>query len=159
MESGDTSDAKRLAPVFDAPAHLEHGDLVRVWFVEPLGVVTQLPRPLDARLPVARFFTEVMDPALHARKRSLGDKLYYVHDWRNLKSYDTDTRKHLTEWGIAVRKDIRSLEVVLGEDTPSLTRMGVNVAASALRMVGIDLRISRDIHGVVRRLGLRPASD
>ncbi len=159
MSAGlDEPGVPTLPPVFDVPPHLEHRDEVRVWFVEPLGVVTQLPRPLHAKLPTARFFSEVMDPALHARKAALSDKLYYVHDWRNLMAYDTETRKHLTDWGISVRKDIRGLEVVLGDHTPSITRMGINVAASGLRMVGIDLRLSTDIHEVIQRLGLRPAA-
>jgi len=40
-----------------------------------------------------------------------------------------------------------------------MTKMAINVAASTLYLVGVNLKVSDDIHATVERLGLRPRTD
>lgn len=145
-----------VAPVFDVPASLEHPSGLRVWFVEPVGVITQIARPLRADMDAARFLTDEMDPALRALREDPTHRMIFVHDWRLLEGYSTDARKHLTNWGLGLRRDIEALVVVLGDGTSPMARMGINVAASALRLAGIDMSIEEGVGPVVKRLGLRP---
>lgn len=144
------------APVFAAPPHLEHAGVLRVWFTEPIGVVTQIVHPVHADMEMARFFTDQMDPRLRELGGQPTPDFTFVHAWQHLSGYDTPCRRHLTDWGLGLRDHIRSLVVVLGDDTSSLARMGVNVAFSALRLAGIDARLASDIDEVVTRLELRP---
>lgn len=143
-------------PVFDVPPSLEHVSGLRAWFVEPVGVITQIARPLRADMEAARFLTDEMDPALRALRGDSSRRMIFVHDWRLLEGYSTDARKHLTNWGLGLRREIESLVVVLGEGTSPMARMGINVAASALRLAGIDMSIEDGVDQVVARLGLRP---
>jgi len=155
-ERGTPKQAQTVAPVFDVPASLEHPSGPRVWFVEPLGVITQLGRPLRADMDAARFLTDEMDPALRALRDDPSQRMIFVHDWRLLEGYSTDARKHLTNWGLGLRREIEALIVVLGEGTSPMARMGINVAASALRLAGIDMRIEDGVEEVVASLNLRP---
>ena len=146
----------RLPPVFPTPPHMEHPSGLRVWLVRPLGVVTQLSRPVNADMDMARFLADEMNTKLWMLREHAGEKAVFVHDWGNLGHYSTEVRKYLTDWGIRIRRDIAALVVVLSPDTSALARMGISVAATALGLAGISLSLETDVQAVVRKRGLRP---
>lgn len=143
-------------PIFDVPPHLEHPAGVRMWFVEPIGVVTQFHRATHIDLDISQFFSGRMDDQLRDMAPTRDAKVHYVHDWRRVSSYDSAARKHLIDWGVRVRNSFSSLVIVIPEEAPTLVRMGVSVASTSMALVGVNLRMEHDIHEVVRRMALRP---
>lgn len=149
-----------MEPAFTVDPHLVHSKDYAVWFTEPLGIVTQVRAPIFADLAMSRFITDDVYPKLRelaAASHDVGPAKYvFIHDWRLAEGYHADARKHLTEWARSIRGEIGHLTVILGDETPALTRMGVNVAFTAMRMVGVDARSSNDLPRVIAELGLRP---
>lgn len=63
------------------------------------------------------------------RIADLGRPMASFHDWMGMVSYDSVTRKLLTDWSIAHRAQIRASHIALES---RLVRMGVTVANLAL---------------------------
>lgn len=56
-------------------------------------------------------------------------KLLAFHDWQGLLTYESDARKQLTDWGVAIRGKVERVHLLTGS---KLVRMGVAVASIAL---------------------------
>lgn len=65
--------------------------------------------------------------------------LLAFHDWQDVKTYDSETRAKLTDWGYAIRKSVERVHVLVGS---KLVKMGVSVASIVLvgMLVGYDER-------------------
>ena len=131
---------------------------VVAWHTEPWGVVTQLLGPRHADAHLSRFYIH----DLHARVLSLrpdpDTRLSIVHDFSDITGYDRAIRQPVTEWCIARRHEIARAALVL-PPTGRITRMGIQVGASMVRVVGLEFDTVESLGEGVERFGLRPRRD
>lgn len=121
--------------------HHFEDDGLRVWLTRPWGYVSFFERP-RSRLTdrAARFLSgEVRDAVLAVRPA--GARLHVVHDWRNVVGYDSAARAHLVDVVRNTQSELGPCAFLLGENAPSIVRMGVDVAAIALRPLGVDVAV------------------
>jgi hypothetical protein len=144
----------------DVAPHVLHGPSgFRIWFTEPLGILTQIGTQTRADEHMGAVLTGPVTQRLLALRRGPDEKLHFTHEWSRLESYTTQLRADLTKWGVGLRGDIAKLTVVLAPSTTTIVRMGIDVAAVGLRIAGINLDVSYDFRDVQRKLDLRPHRD
>lgn len=144
----------------DVAPHVLHGPSgFRIWFTEPLGILTQLGNQTRADERMGAVLIGPVTQRLLALPRGPDEKLHFTHEWSSLESYTTQVRADLTKWGVGLRNDIARLTVVLSPATSTIVRMGIDVAAVGLRIAGINLDVSYDFVEVQRKLSLRPHRD
>ncbi len=139
-----------------APHVLHVASGFRIWFTQPLGILTQIGETTRADADMGAVLTGPVTEQLMALRGNSTSKLYFTHDWSRMASYSTQVRADMTKWGIGLRSEIERLTVVLSPSTPSIVRMGIDVAAVGLRLAGIGLDVEYDMATVQDRLGLRP---
>lgn len=137
-----------------APHRVHPASGFRLWFTEPLGLLTQVGQRTDADEAVARFIIEAQD---ELDQRGAGKRFVYVHDWRRLTAYTPGARKLMTEWGLSVRARAERIVVALAPQAMVL-RMGVGVATMALQMAGFAVQVVDDVEPTLISLALRPAA-
>lgn len=98
-----------------------HGE-VSTWIVAPGLFASRAAGHIDAELAgkVVATGNEVI--------REYGSLLAF-HDWQNIRTYEGDARKELTQWGIAIRGKVERVHLLTGS---KLVRMGIAVASIAL---------------------------
>ncbi len=116
----------------------EHGQwstergVVTTWLLAPNILVSRVEGYADVQL-----VDHIVDSgnAVVARYGSL----VAFHDWEQISSYESKARTRLTQWGDAIRDDVRSVHILVGS---TLVKMGVNVASLVLgnMLVAYDSR-------------------
>ena len=139
-----------------APPTLVHEPSgLAAWVTEPLGFVTELASTTHLDAAMARFITGPVHDAVYAARAE--EKLLSIHAWSSMSGYDSEARAILTKWATANRGDIARLAVVLPPQR-AIVRMGVQVAATSLRLVGLSVDLSDSITSLVVEHGLRSRS-
>lgn len=129
---------------------------LRVWFTKPLGVLTQVTEQTRGDLAMARFLSGPVTERLFSLRRDVTQKLWFLHEWSAMSGYTKETRAEMTQWGLAIRRDIERIVVCLGPSAPALVRMGVSVASTALTMAGIKLDMTKSMEETLERWEVRP---
>jgi hypothetical protein len=129
---------------------------LRVWFIEPLGILTQVSEQHRADLEMAKFLSGPATERLLELREEADHKVLFVHDWSAMTGYSKETRSEMTRWGLAMRPHAAEIVVHLGPQASSLVQMGVNVASGALRLAGIRVSLETDLEAALRRLGVQP---
>lgn len=146
---------RRFAEIPPTMVHEPSG--MRVWLLEPLGILTQVTEvQTQADLAMAEWLSGPVTETLLAR-RTGSERLVFVHEWSAMAGYTRETRVEMTEWALRIRKHIARVVVHLGPSAPSLVKMGINVASSALLMAGIQLELTTDLDATLAELDLRAA--
>ncbi|MBX3251031.1 MAG: hypothetical protein KF901_27890 [Myxococcales bacterium] len=138
-----------------APHRVHPGSGFRVWFTEPLGLLTQVGEKVDTDESVARFLIAAQGEL--DRRRGGSQRFVYVHDWRRLASYTPGARKLMTEWGLDVRSRTDSIVVALAPQA-KVVRMGVTVAIMALQVAGFSMKVVDELEPTLSALDLRAAT-
>ncbi len=136
-----------------APHRVHSPSGFRLWFTEPLGLLTQVGERTDADDDVARF---IIDAQAELDRQRPTPRLLYLHDWRRLTSYTPGARRMMTVWGLSVRERAESIVIALAPDATAL-RVGVGFAGAALKMVGFSVLVVDDLEATVEARGVRPA--
>ena len=117
------------------PPHLVHAPSgFRVWFIRPIGMLTQVGEQRHAGAEVARFLSVTASAELMRRRRPT-ERLLFIHDWRQLTGYSPEAREIMTRWGISMRDHADRIVLSLAPGA-QMVKMGVSVAAVALQLVG-----------------------
>jgi hypothetical protein len=115
---------------------------LRLWLTHPLGMATQFAPNAHLSVSLSRLIAGPATEALLALHRKEPRPLRFVHDWRNLMSYDSEARLVLTEWALSLGSSrVLRVDVLLGPRTPSFVRMGTAVGQAALAVAGMTLRV------------------
>jgi len=85
-------------------------------------------------LDLTRIVIDVLDP--HIAKGHLV-ALYY--DYEHMTSYDAEGRHLVTNWGIANRKSLRTIDILIGGSR--FVAMGVAAASLAMKVIRLPMRI------------------
>ena len=129
---------------------------MRVWFIEPLGILTQVSEQHRADLEMAQFLSGPVTERLLQLRGDREDKLFFVHEWSAMTGYTKETRSEMTRWGLAMRPLAEEIVVHLGPQASSLVRMGVNVASGALRFAGIRITLADDFESALQARKVGP---
>ena len=135
-----------------APDLVHEPSGMRVWLTEPLGILTQLTEQTAADFEMAKFLSGPVSDRLFALRTTSDQQVLFFHEWSAMTGYGKGVRKEMTDWGLRIRKDIERIVVSLGPEAPSLVKMGVNVAASALTLAGIRLSLVADMDAMLDEL-------
>ena len=119
------------APFADWPIQLEteHGF---VWYAEPGVLITQAHithADLASVLPMSDY-TDSLFSLKRDELTKLGG-LLIIHDWRTVKSYDSDTRKHLIK-RVQDRKRGQVRGVIIAVSLNPFLRTAVQVASAIM---------------------------
>lgn len=90
-------------------------------------------------------------------KGGAGARYRFIHDWREIKSYDTDARLKLIDWGRRLARNIARIDVILPPDAPALVRMAVSGGTMTLTMLGIPCFVRATIEEALSGIDIRPA--
>lgn len=63
--------------------------------------------------------------------------LHYFSDWSLMRSYESDARKTMTDWGREQRTVLKTGTFLCGS---RMVEMGVTVAGAAMAILGIEIR-------------------
>lgn len=126
----------------------------RVWWLEPVGMLTQVGHVVRVEASVADFLSGPVTEALLARRSHEGEPLFIVHEWSRVESYTKATRTKMTQWGLDMRHAARRIFVHLGPRASPLLKMGVSVATGALSLAGVHIRLTDDIGQTLREHGV-----
>jgi hypothetical protein len=137
-----------------APDLVHEASGLRIWAIEPLGILTQIGRVTVTGDAVAEFIATQGQALVDARFAE-GDRIDYFHDWRRLSGYSPGARRIMTEWGMTVRKRTRRIVVALSPQA-AMVRMGVSVATMMLKIAGLDIEVNEDLQPRLDALGVRP---
>ncbi len=107
------------------------------WWVDAPGVYVFLPKPGQLLADDSRKLMEMFSFENLQTRFLEAEKFYFLLNFVNGDSYESDARVAMTEWGRSIEKShFGEALVELNDDTPALVRMGVSSAAAALAIVG-----------------------
>lgn len=139
-----------------APPDLVHpGTGFRMWFVEPLGLITQVGEQTRVGEDLATFLSTEGQAELD-RRRVGTEPFSYLHDWRRLEGYSPGSRKIMTDWGMRVGRDAARIVIALRPQA-KVVRMGVSVATMAMGLAGFRIEMVDSLDDTISKLGLRHA--
>ncbi|HBQ14322.1 MAG: hypothetical protein RLP09_45530 [Sandaracinaceae bacterium] len=139
-----------------APPDLVHaGSGFRIWFVQPLGLITQVGHQARVGEDVARFLSGEGQAELD-RRRVGSERFTYLHDWRRLDGYSPASRKIMTDWGLRVGRDTERIVIALRTQA-KVVRMGVSVATMAMGLAGFQIEMVESLDETIAALELRHA--
>lgn len=142
----ETRDALRtvpdpaLPPLVEPPFRVAADRPISVWFTAPWGFVTHLSEPHRMDVASVRFIVAAWSDGAAAFGVTRKTRLRFVHSWAGLTGYDTVARRNMVEWGLAVRRYVESIDIVLSPDAGSLLRMGASVVETSFAVVGTKIR-------------------
>jgi hypothetical protein len=99
----------------------DRGD-VRVWIPAPGVFVTQARGHMDKTLVM--HIADAGNECVRRHQRLLG-----FHEWSGVRSYDSDARAKLTDWGMRIRKEVDRVHFLVSS---KILRMGIAVASIVL---------------------------
>ncbi len=138
------------------PPHVVHEETgFRVWYLAPLGMLTQVGEVTDAGDSVAEFLSKTAFERLEQR-RSPGDRYVFLHDWRRLTGYTPGARKIMTDWGMRVRAETDRITIALSPGG-KVVKMGVSVATMALQVAGFSVSVVDDLQAIIDEMRVRPS--
>ena len=83
-----------------------------------------------------------------------GDRpLVGIMDWSAMEGYDSDARAALTEWARSIRHQIEACCMVV-PTTNAMVMMGLQVSATALRVLGVSFEFYSSVEEALDRHGL-----
>lgn len=133
---------------------VDEGTGVRVSFLEPNGYVLTLGHQRRVTTEVGRVLMRVH---LRAIER-MGDRpLVGIMDWATMEGYDSEARSELTEWGKSIRNQIQACCMIAPELNP-VVKMGLQVAGTALRVVGVRFEFYSSVEDAMEKYALTPSS-
>lgn len=115
---------------------------LRLWLTLPLGMVTQFEPNAHLSVSLSRLIAGPATDALLGLYQQSPRPMRFLHDWRNLMTYDSEARLILTDWGLRLGAErVLRVDMLLGARTPSFVRMGAAVGQAALAVAGMTLRV------------------
>ncbi|HVJ94356.1 MAG TPA: hypothetical protein VM580_31425 [Labilithrix sp.] len=82
-------------------------------------------------LEFARLIPEVLDPHL-----AEGHSVALFYDWENMINYEAESRRMLTNWGIANVKKLRSIDVLVAS---RIVALGIATASLAMKLIRLPV--------------------
>lgn len=132
---------------------------ISVWFTDPPAYVTHFSAPYTLEARGAQFIIAAFRDGV----RDLGPayanaKFAFVHDWRSMRQYESGGRVALMSWGLEIRKQVASIDLVLTEQASTFLRMGAAVVESSFAAAGLPVRshFGKQAQVVIQELGLKP---
>lgn len=141
------------APLFPAPPALSDEALgVRAWFADAQATVVMQVTASRMTEAVARYLAEVVYGEAVARYVSKGRKARFVHDWREVETYEPAGRDVLVQWGHASLDAAAEVLVCLGPKASPLVRIATTTGVGLLRMLGHEIRQIDELEPVLAPL-------
>jgi hypothetical protein len=141
------------APLFPAPPALSDEALgVRAWFADAQATVVMQVRASRMTEAVARYLVDVVYAEAVSRYVSKGRKARFLHDWRDVETYDPAGRDVLIQWGHASLHAAEEVIVCLGPKASPLVRIATTTGIGLLRMLGHEIRQVDDLDPLVAPL-------
>ncbi len=134
----------------EGPDALFDGDTVAVWAREPNLVFTQVR---TSHYTVAHAETFVGPIMSRVRATLSGKRFVWISDSRRIQTYEPGSRLLLTRWGIDHRQELERI-VMLVSPQHRYTRMGIQVAAMAVGLVGLPMHVETSLDQLLARHGI-----
>ncbi len=150
-----------LEPFFSSPPDFadDRGQFC-VWLTEPLGIVTFVPQS-HGPAGFADFISHTVTPELLRLYEAEPRPMIFVHDWRNVETFDVGLRQRLIAWGMEeiTPPKIEEITILLRPDTPALMKMAAQAGTTVFRVThGVRMMVEVSAEDVLARLKLRPRS-
>ncbi|MBL4687567.1 MAG: hypothetical protein JKY37_23430 [Nannocystaceae bacterium] len=132
-------------PLVEPPFRVAGDRPISVWFTAPWGFVTHLSEPHRIDVASVRFIVAAWSDGADAFGVTRQTRLRFVHSWASLTGYDTVARRNMVAWGLAVRRYVESIDIVLSPEAGPLLRMGASVVETSFAVVGTKIRTHFDV--------------
>ena len=112
------------------------------WVTEPAGIYDFTPAGVHVHDDYARFL-EGEVTRLAERVWGTERRLYFVHDWRLVRTYSVSVRAHLVKWGLSAfgRERVESITALLADDSPTLVKMACTVGVTLMAAGGVRMQV------------------
>ena len=132
------------APRFGtAPSMVDPVSGTRVWLFD--ADATMVNQTIGAMTEAtARFLTQTVDVKLEPWVTA-GKKVRFVHDWRSCVTYEPAARDLLIDWGRRWKNRHRAVLLQLSDEASPFMRIAVTTGIGMLRLVGMQVELSKDL--------------
>lgn len=142
-----------MQPLFPHPPTLEHPKgLIKVWLFDEPGVMVDQVLSPSLTDEVAAFLTTQVEAELQARYISKGRGVRYVHDWRELSTYESKARDRLLAWARASLAHSAHVTICLSDKASPFVRIASVTAIGMLRLIKLPIELVSDLTAALQPL-------